>query len=542
MAARTDPSTLGRRAAASGEWAQAYEALSSVDPASLEPVDLETLADAAWWVFDEHGSIQARQRAYAGYAAAGDDARAGAVAARLAIDHFGRGNQSVGGGWLAKAHRHLDGEPECREQGILWTMEATVRRFGGDPEGSLELAERAAALARRLRDGNGLAMAIHTEGMAHLTAGRIPQGLTLLDEAMTSVLAGELDPFLTGVVYCNVIGACLEIADLRRASEWSAAARDWCDSLSAESPFHALCRVNRAQVARFSGKWAEAEAEASLAAEEMERSDAAEIGSALSELGEIRRRRGDLEGSAAAFERARGHGADPQPGRALLSLATGRNQEAAAELRSARGRQLSAPERARLLAACVEVGIACDDLAEARACAAELREATAPLGTRALTAMADHAEGAVLLAEGDPEAALPPLRRACAAWLELHLPYEHARSRQVLGTAMRAAGDEEGAESELRASRVAFERLGARLDLDATDALLRPVHTLPAGLTAREAEVLRLVASGKTNRDIAVELVLSEHTVGRHLQNIYAKIGVSSRAAATAFVFEHGLT
>jgi ATP/maltotriose-dependent transcriptional regulator MalT len=541
MAARTDPVTQGRRAAANGEWAEAYEALSSVDPASLGPDVLEVLADAAWWVFDEHAAIQARQRAYAGYAAAGDDARAGAVAARLAIDHFSRGNPSVGGGWLAKAHRHLDGEPECIELGMLWTMEATVRRYGGDLDGSIELAQRAAALARRLNEGGGLAMAIHTEGLAHIAAGRIPQGLTLLDEAMTSVLAGELDPFLTGVVYCNVIGACLEIADLGRASEWSAAARDWCDSLSAESPFHSLCRVNRAHVARLAGAWAEAEAEASLAADEMERTDAPEIGSALLELAEIRRRRGDLEGSAAAFERAQVYGADPQPGRALLALARGKPREAAAALRSARDGPLTAPERVRLLAACVEVGIASGDPAEARACAAELREATAALATPALQAMADHADGAVFLAEADPEAALSPLRRACGAWADLQFPYEHARSRQALGTAMRATGDEEGGEGELRAARDAFERLGARLDVAAVDALLGPDDALPAGLSAREAEVLRLVASGKTNRDIAVELVLSEHTVGRHLQNIYGKIGVGSRAAATAFVFEHGL-
>jgi ATP/maltotriose-dependent transcriptional regulator MalT len=403
------------------------------------------------------------------------------------------------------------------------------------------LAERAGALARKLRDGSGLAMAIHTEGMAHIAAGRVPQGLMLLDEAMTSVIAGELDAYLTGVVYCNVIGACLEIADLRRASEWSAAALDWCDSLSAESPFHALCRVNRAQVARLSGRWAEAEAQASLAAQEMERTEGAELGSALSELGEIRLRRGDLEGAAAAFERARTYGADAQPGRALLALAGGKNREAAIALRAARDAPLRPPDRVRLLAACVEVSIAGGEPAEARACATELREAAAELATPGLQAMAEHADGAVFLAEGDPEAALAPLRSACRAWADLQFPYEHARSRQALGVAMRATHDEEGGASELRAAREAFERLGATLDVEAVDALLRPDDALPAGLTAREAEVLRLVASGKTNRDVAVELVLSEHTVGRHLQNIYAKIGVSSRAAATAFVFEHGL-
>ena len=308
MGARTDPVALGRQAAASGDWPRAFELLSVVDQTTLEAEDLDTLADAAWWIFDLHESIRLRQRAYAAFAAEGDDARAGAIAARLAIEHFSRGHASVGGGWLAKAHRHLDDLPECPEQGMLWTVEATVLRYAGDLDGSIALAERAAALARRLHRGNLHAMSIHTVGMAMIAAGEVPQGLRLLDEAMTSVLANELDAYLTGIVYCNVIGACLEIEDLQRASEWSAAARDWCDSIAGGSPFHAFCRVNRAHVARLSGAWDEAESEAAIAAEELQRLDGGEDASALSELGEIRRRRGDLAGSAAVFDQARGDG------------------------------------------------------------------------------------------------------------------------------------------------------------------------------------------------------------------------------------------
>lgn len=541
MGVRTDPVALGRQAAASGDWPRAFELLSAVELNSLEAEDLDTLADAAWWIFDLHESIRLRQRAYAAFAAEGADARAGAIAARLAIDHFSRGNVSVGGGWLAKGHRHLDDLSECPEQGMLWTIEATVLRYAGDLDGSVALAERAAGLARRLHLGNMHAMSIHTVGMALIAAGDVPEGMRLLDEAMTSVLANELDAYLTGVVYCNVIGACLEVEDLRRASEWSAAARDWCDSIAGGSPFHAFCRVNRAHVARLSGAWEEAESEAAVAAEELQRLDGGDDASALSELGEIRRRRGDLAGSAAAYDQARAMGADPQPGYALLLFAKGREREAAAALRSARERPLTAPQRAHVLAASVDVELACDETAEARACAAELREIATVAASAALAAMADHAEGVLALAAGDPGAALAPLRRACDAWSGIRMPYEHARSREILGVAMGAGGDENGGSQELLGARVTFERLGAQLDVDAVDALLGSPDRLPAGLTAREVEVLRLVASGKTNRDIAVELVLSEHTIGRHLQNIYAKIQVNTRTAATAYAFEHGL-
>ena len=333
-------------------------------------------------------------------------------------------------------------------------------------------------------------------------------------------------------MYCNVIGSCLELADLRRAGAWAAAADDWCETLSVDSPFLAHCRVNRAHIARLSGSWAEAEAEATRAVDELEQGDDVEVVWALSELGEIRRRRGDLDGAAHAYERARALGTEPQPGLALLDLARGRKQEAAAALQLVQDQPRSAPERARSLAAFVEVALACADVEAARTLADELVEVAGPAQTPALRAMADQALGAVLLAEGEPGSGLEPLRRACTIWRDLRLPYEHARGRVLLGLAMQASGDERGARRELAAASDMFERLGARPDVDAVAALLSP-GALPAGLTSREGEVLRLLASGKTNRDIAVELVVSQHTIGRHLQNIYAKIGVNSRRDAS---------
>jgi DNA-binding CsgD family transcriptional regulator len=485
-------------------------------------------------------AIAYRQKAYAGYAAEPNDRAAGAVAGRLAIESFMRGQASVGAGWLGRAHRHLDEQPPCPEQGFLAMVEATIQRFAGDLDAALELARRAVDIGQQFGDRDLLAMAIHTEGLIHIDAGRVTEGLAMLDDAMTSVLVGELSPFFTGLVYCNVIGACLELADLRRAGEWSNAARDWCETLPPGSPYPGLCRVHRAEVQRLFGAWAEAEADAAIAAEDLLRFDREDAGHAFYELGEVRRLRGDLPGAEQAFEHARECGSDPQPGFALVRLAQRKLVAATAALRLADTSR--APlQRARLLAAAVEIALAAADVATAAAAAEELEDIAATFATPALGASAATARGAVLLAAGDVPSALEFLRRACGLWQEVKLPYEAARARVLYGRALTASGDEESGAFELRAALATFERLGAAPDAAATTGLLGAPEALPGGLTAREAEVLRLVAAGNTNRDIAVELVISEHTVGRHLQNIYAKLDVSTRAAATAFAFEHDL-
>jgi DNA-binding CsgD family transcriptional regulator len=384
-------------------------------------------------------------------------------------------------------------------------------------------------------------MTIHLQGLIRIASGRTAEGVAMLDEAMTSVVAGELSDYFTGAIYCNVIDACLGIADVRRAAEWSEAANVWVETIPPESTYPGLCRINRATVASLRGDWSEAEAEAMRAVQELSYNPSL-VAEALYQAGDIRRRLGDLPGAEEAFERAAELGKDPQPGLALLRLAQGKVDAALAALRVAGTADPGNPlARARLLWALVDAALAAGETETARTAAAELDRAAEGSDAVALDACASTARGSILLAEGDASAALPILRHACRVWQDLRLPYEGARARILYGLALRAVGDEDDARLELRGALVAFERLGATVDAVRASDLLAGPKSLPRGLTAREAEVLKLVAAGKTNRDIAVELVISEHTVARHLQNIFVKLEVSSRSAATAFAFEHGL-
>ncbi len=531
----------GRKALARSEWSDAYDALHGADPARLSAQDLEGIADAAWWMSRSAESLEWRQRAYAAYATEGDDLRAAAAAARLAVEHFQRDEPAVGAGFLMSAKRHAEAVPERAEHGLITMVEANVARFSGDLERAIELSDRALATGRRHADRDLVAMALHTKGLALIAAGRIAEGLPLMDEAMASVVGGDLSPYFTGIIYCSLIAACLELSDVRRAGDWSDAARAWCESVPSSSPFPGQCRVNRAEVARLRGSWSEAAAEAVRATQELEALDPELAAWAHAQLGEIRRRTGDLGGAERAFDRARELGADPQPGVALLRLAQGRVEPARTALRLALAAERQPARRSRLLAAEVEAAIVAAAIDEARTAADELTTIAAASGMPAFDAGAAMAAGAVHLAEGNTNAALQHLRRATAAYQDLRLPYEAAMARAMYGRALRAGGDEDGARAELRAALATFERLGARPDARETARLLESPDALPSGLTPRECEVLRLVAAGKTNRDIAVELVISEHTVARHLQNIFGKIGVSSRAAATAYAYEHGL-
>jgi ATP/maltotriose-dependent transcriptional regulator MalT len=533
----------GRNALARRAWPDAYACLSAADDGELRAADLEGLADAAWWLSRFEESIDARQRAYAAYAAAGDDRGATATAARLSIEHFVQNRLSIGAGFLLRARRHAKRVPDGPGHAFLAMVESSVARFGGDIDDAIALGELAIATAERWGDRDVMAMALHAEGLALVDAGRLTEGLACMDEAMASVLSGEVDPYFTGVIFCGLIAACLELHDVRRAGEWSDAARTWCQTLRPDSPFPGMCAVNHAEVARLRGAWPEAESELLEAAEQLDEIAPGLAAPAFVQLGEVRRRTGDLDGAEGAFLRGGELGGDPQPGLGLLRAAQGKMAEAHAELRHAAAAARAPSRRAGLLAALAEVAIDADELEDARHALEDLRAIADDVDSASVTALATGVEGLVRLASADAAGATERLRDAVRVFDELTLPYEAARMRIAHARALFAAGDATGGEIELGAADAQMRRLGAAPDLAVIERLRSGGgHTLPAGLTPREAEVLRLVASGKTNRDIAVELVISEHTVARHMQNMFAKLGVSSRAAATAFAFAHGLT
>ena len=504
--------------------------------------ELEALAEAAWWRCRTGESIAARHQAHAAFRRAGDDRGAARTAARLFHEHFYRGETAVAVGWLGRGFRHVEGDPGCLERGWLECARAELQLHQGPLDQAAGHAAAAVEVARAHGDADLAAVGLQLQGRALVAQGAVTDGLALLDEAMTFVLAGELAPLYTGWVYCSVILACRDLADLRRAGEWTEAARRWCELLPATTPYsQGLCRIYRGEVLALRGEWDEAEAELRLAHDELLPHKPGGAAEASYGVGEVLRRRGDLAAAEQAFLAAQREGWDPQPGLALLRLAQGRVQAAAAALRTALASR-SAVDRlahARLLAAQVEVSIAGGSLELAREAARELAAVGEALASPVVSATGATAIGALRLAERDPDGALERLGQAVAGWRDLGLPYEEARARLLRGAAVAMLGDAEGGRAEIEAARAGFERLGAAADARQAAALLQGGQPRRL-LTDREVEVLRLVASGGSNRDVAGALHLSEHTVARHMQNVFAKLGVSSRAAAISRAIEKG--
>jgi ATP/maltotriose-dependent transcriptional regulator MalT len=531
-----------RRAVGRRRWAEAYDLLRHADWAGLDPEGLELFADCAWWCCRVDEEIELRQQAFAGFVAAGQRRRAAYAAWLLSVRHGLRGEPTAASGWLKRAQRQLTDEPQCVEHGYVACGETEHALGRGRIEQAEAHAARAVRLGERFADPDLVALAVAWQGLCRLARNEIEEGTGLLDEAMTAVVGGELDPHFTGWVYCFVIGMCMGVADLLRAGTWSRAAWDWASSLPQATPYQGLCRVRQVEVMSLRGELRLAETEARRACDEMLAFEPHLAGEAFYVTGEILRRKGELRAAERAFARARELGHDPQPGLARIRLAQGRTQAAGASLRAALAVAGRMPfQRAGLLAAQVEVALADDDRATAWDACDELKRIAAEVPSDALKAAAATARGRMRLTEGDAEAALAELGPAAAAWRALELACDVAETRALVGLALRDLGDREGAALELDAARRTFDRIGARADARRVAMLLGEADELPGGLTERECEVLRLVAAGRTNRQIAEALVLSEHTVARHLSNIFTKLAVSSRTAAAAFAFEHDL-
>ncbi|MGH3521005.1 MAG: LuxR C-terminal-related transcriptional regulator [Haloechinothrix sp.] len=525
-----------RDAHARHDWPRALALFESArERGRLSAGDLDALSDAAWWLGRIDESIAAGESAYEQHLSEGDSRGAAMAAMGIGYLFSLHGDDVLASGWLGRAQRLLRDDPDCVEHGYFsYVVEVEAALDADDLDPVITSARRIQQLGRNSGDANLVALATVGEGRALVRQGRVTEGLALLDEGMVAVLAGELSPDWAGNIYCNLIATCHELVDLKRMWHWTESLGQWCANLTAAVLFTGICRVHRAQLLLTLGEWGRSAGEADQVCVDLAGIAVASTSEAHYVLGDVHRLRGDLAGAEAAYLRAHELGRDPQPGMALLRLAQGQVDVAAASIRAALTARAGARlTRTPLVGAQVEIALAAGDIATARKAADELAEVAATYRSPGLEAMSQHAMGAVLLEEDRPDQALPVLRDACARWRQIGAPYECARVRVLLATAYQALADHDAATRERESAARVFTELGAGAQLTA--------QPRPGGLSAREVEVLTLVAAGMSNRDIAADLVLSEKTVARHLSNIFTKLGVSSRTAAAAYAFDHGL-
>ncbi len=535
----------GRESYARRAWMDAYKSLSHADQATpLGAEDLELLAMSAFMIGSDDEFLSGLERAHHAYLDGGEAMRAVRCAFWVGVNLAFQGEMARATGWLGRAQRLVEREEgDCVERGYLLVPVVFQRAATGDHEGAYATAAEAAEIGERFGDRDLFFLAVQEQGHALVNQGWVEEGLGLLDEAMVAVTAGELSPIVTGIVYCGVIDVCKEAYELRRAQEWTAALTQWCEQQPDMVAFTGRCLVQRAEIMGLHGAWRDALEEARRARQRCEQvKNWAATAQAFYLQGELHRLQGRFSEAEEAYRDASRYWWEPQPGLALLRLAQGNDDAAVAAIRRMVGETTEPLKRARLLPAYVEIMLAVGDAQAARSACRELEEISARYESEMLGAMVAHAEGAVDLTEGDTRAALVALRRAWRMWQELEAPYEVARVRVLLGLACRALGDYDTAALELEAAGDVFQQLGAAPDLAHMEELCRPAAPKAAGgLTAREVQVLRLVATGKTNQAIAAELFISEKTVARHVSNIFAKLGLSTRAAATAYAYQHGL-
>jgi ATP/maltotriose-dependent transcriptional regulator MalT len=538
--ASEDALARGRSAFQARAWSVAYAAFSQAEAeAPLEPEDLVRLGTAAELTGRGGGEVLAR--AHQAYLARADVAGAVRCAYWQGIRLMNEGEHIRGGGWLARARRLLEEVPrDCAETGFLLTADARRMLEEGNVTLAATTFEQARQIGQRFGEADLVAMALLGLASCRVRSGPPSEGLACLDEVMIAVESGEVTPVVSGILYCAVINLCHEVFDLRRAQEWTAGLTRWCAEQPDLVPFRGQCQVHRAQVLQLHGAWSAAmDVAETVAVEHAPQSRLVAIGPAFYQKAELHRLRGDFARAEEAYRDASRWGYEPEPGLAQMRLTQGQPQVAGASIARALEEASQRSARARLLPAYVEIMLVRGEVERARTAADELSALATELEAPFIAACAQQAVGAVELAAGDARAALGPLRAACAQWQDMDAPYEAARTRELIGLACRALGDTQRAQMELDAATWSYRQLGAASDLARVESAgrSRPV----GGLSEREVQVLRLLAAGRSNRAIADELVLSEKTVARHVSNIFNKLGLSSRAAATAYAYEHAV-
>ena len=516
--------------------------LTAGDGGPSSPLQLVESAQASLLLGNEHEGLEKLARAHQSFLAIGETRAAARCAFWLGFIALLGDDVAQASGWLSRAERLLEGAPECVERGYLFLPLGYRSVTGGEPIKAYEAFTEAGEIGRQFADSDLTALALQGQGRSLIRQGEVSRGVALLDEAMIAVTAGEVSPLTAGGVYCSVLDACGEIFDLRRAQEWTSALERWCASQPDIVPYRGQCMVRRAEILQLHGAWDDAMAQAQDACERFSRPPRPEAGGAFYRLAELHRMRGEFEAAEKAYREAAGWQRSPQPGMALLRLAQGKVDAASSSIRRIVEEVRDLGHRTRVLDAYVEIILAAKDTAAARAAAEELRAIAERFNAPLVHAMAARAIGDVLLAEGNARSALDELRRSWTLWCELDAPYEAARTRVLMACACKELEDCDAAKLELELAREVFERQGAAADLAQVNQLLfEKTSSGQTILTAREIQVVKLIASGKTNRAIAVKLGISEKTVARHISNIFTKLDISSRSAATAFAYEHDL-
>lgn len=524
---------VGRR-----DWNAIYSTLSEADAqGGLPPEDLEQLAVAAFLLGFDDEVTALRERAHQLYLDRGEREQAIRCGFWLGFHLQNRGEVAQASGWAARLDRLVDDRPDGRSAGMLMMPGAVAAMWSGEATVALSIFERAAQIASTWDDLDMFALSGVGRGTCLQMLERWQEAASTLDEVMVHVAAGRVVPQVTGLAYCAVIALCMQQFDVRRAQEWTEALSSWIDDQTGVVPYRGICLVHRAEILQFRGEWSQAADEADRACAVLIRSGEHAIGAAHYRVGELARLRGSFDLAERAYAKAAAFGHEVQPGLAHLRRAQHRPEAAVAGLdRALVELPATSAARAPVLAARIDMALVTGDRDAAHAALDELCALVEPGGAAYLRSLAQQCAGSVLLADGDARGALPRLRLARSLWQELPAPYEAALTRLSIARACAALGDDDAARMELDAARAVLQQLGATADLAALDAEL-PHHPL----SAREVEVLRLVATGATNRAIAEGLGLSEKTIARHVSNIFGKLGVTSRSAATAYAYEHGL-
>lgn len=493
--------------------------------------DLDAMAMAAWRLGNTKEAVRIAELVFTRLART-DPAAAAMKAVELSLAWFTRGDLNIGRGWMNRARRLLDGAAEGPPHGYLAYVEAISAVMDRDRESAGVRVAALRTLSARLEVPAITALGLVAEGLAAMLDARMAEAYGLIDEAMLPVLADQVPIEWAGDIYCIVLHHCHKLGDLPRMRAWTRSMEQWCD-LSGSVPYGGVCDVHRLQLQAASDDYRRLEDRLLATSEALAGVNGWAAAEGFYELGEVRRRLGDSNGALAAFARARSLGMDPQPGEALVRCGLGDQQAAWSGLRVAlAGRD--GIDRMRLLRAAVDVALTRGSLDEAEHHCRELEQAAQAFGTPGFRAWAAHARGAVLVRSARHEEALRSLESALREYRQLEARYETAEVYEWMALAHRGIGDEGTAAADAATADTIYEQLG--VEPAGICGLSRA-----GGLTRREIEVLTGIAGGATNRQVAAQLHISEKTVGRHLANIYTKLGVSSRTAAANWAFQHKL-